>query len=98
MVDPKFDPVGWLQENTPPQKSMTQLDRIEQMLVELMARTQIANRSPLAACTERIAAAQTVSARGFALPKVAEVEETQRRFLEPRCTELTGMGQAGNPL
>lgn len=98
MADPRYDPVGWLQENSPPVKAMTQLDRIERMLIELMAQNQIANRSPLAACTERIAAAQTVSARGCALPKVAEVEETQRRFLEPRCTELTGMGQAGNPL
>lgn len=98
MVDPKTDPIGWLQENSPPVKATTQLDRIEKMLIELLAQNQTANRFPLAACTERNAAAQTTSAGGFFLPPVAAVEENQKRFLEPRCSELTGTAQVGNPL
>ena len=97
MVDPKMDPIGWLQENSPPAKAMTQLDRIEKMLVELLAKTQIANRSPLSACTARNAAAQTTSVGGVFLPQAAVAEEIQRRFLEPRCSESTGTAPEGSP-
>ena len=92
MGDPKTDPVCWVQENSPPVKAMTQLDRIERLLEALLAKSQMACLPPLAACTAHTTAAQTVSERGFCLHPSGAVEESQKMFPAPRCSGSTGIG------
>lgn len=96
MVDPRQDPIGWLLEQQPAAPKLSQLDRVERLLMQVLAEIQTARFCPLAACTARPMAAQTTSARGFFLPQAGAAAESQTTFPVPRCNESPGKAQAGS--
>lgn len=96
MVDPRQDPIGWLLEQQTGREPVSQLDRVERLLMQALAEIRTARFDPLAACTARPMAAQTTSARGFFLPQAGAAEESQTTFPVPRCSESPGKAQAGS--
>lgn len=96
MVDPRRDPIGWLLEQQTSQEPVSQLDRVEHLLMRLLAEIRIARFDPLSACKARPMAAQTTSARGFFPQPTDAAGESQTTFPVPRCNESTGKAQAGS--
>lgn len=96
MVDPRHDPIGWLMEQQTSQEPVSQLDRVERLLLRLLAEIQIARFDPLSACKARPMAAQTTSARGFFPPPTDAAGESQKTSPVPRCNESPRKAQAGS--